>query len=750
MANQSTMDLHTWAPGRYIGQEEADHVQLAVQAALKAIHLQLTGYGVLTRPTFAASSTPDLEVHIGAGRAITPTGHLCQWTTTQDVDISTVSHGTTLGPSAVTGVNKQRYIVVGVQEVFQDSEQAFIYHPGYSDDGDPYYYKHTASCELVPYMSAEVTLGQNWETSATLLALLAQMRADDVEPLLLAIRVSGDTSVDDTDLFDCSRWLFEETDPRAEHQDLRRHGGYGHFPIVATTDGKVTYTKSGGTVTFPGGERIWIGWLSDRHGLLQRAVTMPASSIALPNPSEEYIIRMYLDDESGEPVVYYATRTNGYPEDTAIGLHSHGLSGATNGAFPATLIDIPLVQCVTNAGGVVGSDFAIANTASSWLQADGDVAGMVQRSDGIGYPVTVLHRAVLPFHPTRSPSSAVVQWNGGRLWTTEGLESFGIGGGAILNNWYALKAKADGTAAPQNHNMDLSGLPDDDELPIAGFLGNAGVFCYRDMGFWGHTPHIEGFDLHVSGATPGILTLHPGHYFKQGRVVPGPQKYSITLTDAGLTNYRDTNFSLVNSTWYYLYLVPLAYYRLHGQGAAPTDGGLTAYPFLSTSAPDYSGGHPTWPWAQFVAALRCETAATGVWMAILKRGDFVVCDKQVVSAIIPPNYLTDPPLFVDLSASVPQTAQEANFSIYMACSGAYAWAIGPKPGADPADEYPYSWLFGVASVAYLGPARVPLYDGNATSGVYAIGNATIANLTSMSWSIHGYYESPLRPYHYTP
>jgi len=828
MSLEGTVNKYTWGKGRYIGEPEADDIQDAIEDALQNIHLRLTGYGVLSHPVVVASGPADLEIHISAMSAITLSGHFCRWTTTQDIDVSQATAGSNLGATTVVGGGKRRFIVVGVKVLAVDQE------PGVDYDGNAYNYKQDAQCEFEVYMSAELPAAEDWQISANFTAILTEMRLDDCEPIALVQRTTGDVSVADSQIFDCSRWLFEDSGHRSEHLDVRRQGGYGHFPLVMSDNGKIHYTTAGDTVILTGGEKVWLGWDSNRNlyttgagaqkQTQMRLVEVPNVSIALPDATDLYMIRMYLDGETGVATAYYTKRTLAYPRDADIGLHAHGSSGGANGAFPPTLLDIALLTCATDGGGNVILDAAIANTASSWvtqrvhadqvlfddtvsaslsstnvqdvvdeladeklardgsqvmqgtLDMDGNdidqcgdvfmdgvstVDGRDLSQDGIGldnhvYPLKMVHRAMTDeFHPSHDPAGNDCQWNGFRLWGTGGLrEGIAAGGAAgIANATWAIKAAINSGSDPALFNL-AGAMADTDHIVARLTVAGGLVSRYMDLASWGSQRIVLGMDMHLTNvAGAASLEVTPGFFIKEGRVVPLPATETLTLTPAGLASKRDTNWAF-STGWHWVYATPLGVYNAQGGQGSPVAGhNPSAYIFVSQEPPDYSGGHPTWPFTQFLGAIRCIAAGVGVeeWKPMTKRGNFVVKESSAQTGKKPD--VGDSPLTVTLSTEVPRTAKEAFISVRAIETTGIAGAnvsFGPETSAAVNAGFPWQYALVASERAHWSNIRMPLARGVESPTIYLFSDVAGDGDVTVDVYIHGYWEDPLRPYHYEP
>ena len=739
------LNKFTWYLGKVIGEAQADDIQDAVERAFLKLHETLTASGTLGHLTVASTSPASDSITIAAGKAVTPDNYHLEWLITQTIDVTYATAGSigTTTPAA----GQQKYVVVGAKHEYDDQQG------GFDDNGALQYYKQAAQCEFEVWASAGELLGTAWVASVQFAAFLVSMRAANVEPLALAIREDGDGGVVlSTKVFDCSRWLWERDSHRAEHLDVRQALAYNSLPVIRSADGKITASFSNAIVTISGGEWTWLGWNSRRFAqvLRQRAIQIPATSLDFSSEGAgSWMVRLYLDEETGEPIIYYGSGTQSYPYDPEIGLASHSSQGDSNLAYPPTLIDMPLITLTTDAGGNVLTFTTLANTITSWIETYSSFAELTLKASNEAYPITLLHKAVGAFHPTRHPASANVVWNGGQAWVNNGVRSFLSGGGPIINARWGIVMKTDGTEDPILINLDAVGLPSNSYLPLASFVGFAGATQYQDMGAWGRAPYIDGFDFAIDNSSPSQLILQPGHFLRQGRVVPMPIPYTLALNDAGLVNYRDTDFALASNTWYYLYVTPITYYSLHGQGTAPAVGGPTGYPFLSLLPPDFSGCHPTWPWTQFIGAVRCKTAAFGDFWPMQKRRDFSTITAQhgTVAGIVP---LDGAALAVSLSSAVPSTAVEAYIGYTLTTTNAYTFALGPNAYVTVTDYPFYYTRAALVSELYVDGLRITLDGSSSASRIHTVSTATAGNLTSLTLQIHGYWEDPLRPYHYNP
>lgn len=816
MAEQGTLDKFTWGFGRYIGEPEADDIQDAVEAALQHAHFWLTGYGVLLHPIALASAPPDLNVNLAPGQALTYEGDMCRWTGAQVIDVTNATAGTHLGATTVVGVGNRRYVVIGVTPSVLDEE------PGTDYNGNPYNYKQTAQCDFEVYMSAEVLLADDWQASATFDALLAEMRADNVEPLVLAMRINGVGTIPDAAIFDCSRWLWEQGGHRAEHLDVRRFGAYAHFPVVRTNDGKVAVAGVGtSSLDFAGGESIWIGWKSTRYSdvLQQRSVTLPATSIDTSGfAAGTYIARMYLDSQRGEVQVYSGAVTRLYPRDPALAnLDDYGPAvGPGDNGFPPTLVDMALALFVVNAGHQITAIVEIANTAQSWvthvvqassvlydntlaanplsatdvqggldeladekLSIDGSIAmtgdldmgtnditnvGDVDGEDvgNLGanahnqvYPVRMLYRGgPFYFHPQRLASAPDCDWLGFRFWGTGGLRQGGAGGGlGALNKQYDVIAKIDSSADPELQNVTDDGLPDDTEQVLARFnTDGTGVVRYMDLSHWSCEDRVRGMDMHlINSVGAAELEITPGVFVKEGRITPHPATTNIVLTPAGLADRKDSAWAM-GVGWRYVYAINLARYNSL-MGTAIAGHGPSAYIFISDLAPDYTGGHPTWPTAQFLGAIYCSAAGVGIeeWISMTKRGSKVTIEQQTIAEHDPD--VGDSPLVVQLTGIVPITAQSALMTFQMIETTGLMPAlvsIGPTPGPSLTAEYPWQLQVNTGETEWFRNLDIPLYRTTPIPSIYLFSTVAADKDVEVYPRVHGYTEDPLRPYFYEP
>lgn len=130
-----------------------------------------------------------------------------------------------------------------------------------------------------------------------------------------------------------------------------------------------------------------------------------------------------------------------------------------------------------------------------------------------------------------------------------------------------------------------------------------------------------------------------------------------------------------------------------------------------------------------------------------KRRDFACITQYEVTGFTPPNGAA---LAVDLSAAVPLTAIEAHLSFHIVTSGPYSFSLGPEAGTSLTDRYPfyYAWPAGAIGDTHVGGLKMPLRGNASSAQIYTVSDALFANLTDLDLHIHGYWEDPLRPYHY--
>jgi len=827
MAITGLMDKFTWYYGLIVrGNPEFDDHQDAIEDAFQDLYLRFSGYGSLVHPDCYASAPADLFVHIGVGSVVAADGTVISWDAVQDIDITTSTHGTYIGNTgAGLGVGESRWVVIGAVHDYTDLQAAV------DKNGNTVYYQQQATGAFQVWAGVNLTPGpDDWMADATLTALIALMRAANVEPVALGIRRNGDGGqVDDDHIFDVSRWCFEEGTHRTEHLDQRRCAAYSQFPVVRTDDGKVASAGVGTTnLTFAGGETIWIGWRSARFAdiLRQRSLALPATVLStVGSGAGTWIARLRLDEEDGSAVLYFEATTNGYPRDTEMALDTYGPQGGALGGFPPTLVDMALCTFTTNAGDNILAIVDIANTAKSWVthgvhassivcDAYGHVASTDVQSfleelvdeklardgsqtmlgaldmngnniiTGVGlvdgrdvsvdgallddhdvsvdngvYPIRLIHQDYAnDFHPMRYSTTLQNDWKGHRYWAQNLRDSVLNDTLAVTaNKSYTLMGAEDATAVITRHNYTDTPALASDEIVLARFTATgAGITRYMDLASWSAPREVIGLDMHLANSVGAPeLEITPGYFIKEGKIVPNYLTQTITLTPAGLANYTDTSLGVgpvvLAVGWYYVYGCSQEIYDVSGSGTA-TGHAYSMWPFLSLHPPDYTGGHPGWPFTQFLGAIYCSdnTGAAEQFRTMTKRKHFVVQQMAAITGMNPDNTVA---YTVTLTAQVPLTAQEGYLDVkgVNTAGGALGLSYGPYATASLSANYPWQYSIGAGATFWSTNNRIPLVRGVSTPRIYMCSDAVAASGTmTVDMNVHGYWEDRNRPYYYEP
>jgi len=399
---------------------------------------------------------------------------------------------------------------------------------------------------------------------------------------------------------------------------------------------------------------------------------------------------------------------------------------------------------VTNVGTVDGRDVSVDGT----LLDDHD-----DEADNRCYPLRLVYSTVNDdFHPLRRAGFLDVDWEGFRLWGTGGkrTKTSTTAAAATANKHHQICAAINSGADIFLKNVTDDGIPANTEQVLARFdTDGTDILRYMDLAHWSTPREVIGMDMHLDSVAQE-LEITPGHFIKEGRIVPFPTTVTLDLTSLG--NNKDTAWVLASNIWYYVYACPLAIYNTKGGQGSPVAGhNPSAHIFLSlVSPPDYTGGHPEWPYTQFLGAVYCVDHTTVEFRDMTKCSDFVTITQQSSATIEPDT--GDSPLLLTLAGIVPRTAQEALISLEMEeQNGAPASvSAGPRPWGALTTGFPWQYTLGALEYRLANNIRMPLSRLLVDPGFYVFSTVVGDGDVTVAAKVHGYYEDRLRPYHYEP
>lgn len=364
--NSRDIDSQTYGNGFLFMRSDAEEIQSNVVGSMHRVQRELIGWGCTSSvPTCVVEDPATLNVKIGSAYFIDPNGKGFGWESVQVVSCGTSTAGAILGSTAPNAVGTLRYIVIAAKHKIDNQQQKF------DNQGLPYYWKQISSYEILVYQTADIASPDDALANVTLRTLRAQIVSDGAVPIVITRRLQGSNVVDW--VWVVAKRTFAEGDPVATREMHRKLSAFSALPIVANSSGTINVTPqavpgSGGQVTIAGGEKIQIGWI-DRSktdtvdGLPQRLeITLPAQIIATPTVNTKYMLRMYIDQRTREPVVYIGTTNFGYLTDPDFGLLSTGTSGGVDQGSRPTLLDIPFAQIDTGIAGSLPTVILITNS----------------------------------------------------------------------------------------------------------------------------------------------------------------------------------------------------------------------------------------------------------------------------------------------------------------------------------------------------------------------------------------------------
>ena len=355
--NSADIDKQTYGKGFPMQRSDMDELQLNVVGAVHRIQKQMVGHGsVLSVPSIVLEDPLTLNVKIGTAALIDGNGKAIAWNGVQTVSCSASTHGS-VGSTAPNAIGSIRYIVVAAKHKFLDQEAKV------DAEGVPYFWKQISSYELRVYQTGDIAAPDDALVSNTLKTLLSSIKNDDAaEPIVVVRRAQG-ASVLDNWMWVVLARIFLDGGNTTTQEVSRRIDLFSALPVIANDSGTVVVNPTavpgnGGSVTIVGGEKVQIGWLDYTHTDIAGSypmrieVTVPAGVLATTVTNSVYMLRMYIDERTRQPILYVSNNTAGYLKDTDWGLLTHGTPAAANAGSRPTLIDIPLAEIKTGNSGV--------------------------------------------------------------------------------------------------------------------------------------------------------------------------------------------------------------------------------------------------------------------------------------------------------------------------------------------------------------------------------------------------------------
>jgi hypothetical protein len=601
-------DQRHWYNGFQPGQADCDQLQSFQDEAFTRIQLNYTGPGAAVPFTCSGQIPATLIIGIGAAKFIGLNGKAFGWGSSQNVDLSTATQGSTLGPTSPLNVGNKRYIVVAGRHAYVESDSRI------DRTGTPVNFQKNSSFELSVWQSTDVANADDIYTSSTLSTILSTIEAAGWLPIVVGTRAYGSSQIATADLWQLCKYVRTDKDPQGADKKTASHLAFGTLPSVHTSDGKAPITVQS-VIGLTGRVNIAafsasIGWKDTRENRMKMIeVDVASMTLDLTQTNKNHIIRMKIGPDR-VPTIYAAfcgTGTSNFGDDAYPGISGSSQSSANSAGFRATMVDMPLAQVNTgaldgtptltliNSGvqRVVDLENVIASTNAKILRIDEDFnrvfgtkreprdlvygGGLSQIGTGGSISMKIAAGAVY-FSENESDltKQRVIKW-----------EDSTIGPFSVTARMYVLEVGIDGTFYLSSYNGTSLGA---NRVPIA-WMRIASVSGVLAVVNYFKVPAIrenrEGivdwkYDNGLLGIMGGI------HEYSDGRKIVMPHLIDITSPSAWLGGVVQNVAS--GTDFRYMYLVPPLE---SGAPPSPVDKGVACIVKLSNEAPSANGFHPS-------------------------------------------------------------------------------------------------------------------------------------------------------------
>jgi len=345
-------------------------------------------------------------VTVASNSGVTSDGLGVDWESALSFDARNATHGTSAGSTAPASLMK-RLIIIAAGHVTREVDERT------DSDGLTTRYVVGSGTEARVYaLASDVDTLDTWHSVSALADLLQVVYDDGGVPLAVLERRSGTSTFSAGDVHPFDRVLYTSGLPEDELEDVREIVGRSQLATLIGDSASVVAvavavpTQPGG-VQLVGGEQVAISTRRlGADGEFRRVkvvrVTIPATSLSLADPNTSYVVRMRLQEETGQPEVYIGEGT--YPSDPYPGHFATGTPGGTGQGFRRTCIDMPLLAVQSGALSTTPTVEAIDNSPNA--EFSGDSVFLVQGEDGVVDEITIAGSRILTPGPLRVEDGA--------------------------------------------------------------------------------------------------------------------------------------------------------------------------------------------------------------------------------------------------------------------------------------------------------------------------------------------------------